>query len=180
MSAKELIKEGVKLAEEELKEEEKMRIKSVVKATLELLRQKEEKRQLLDDDIKILRRDIEDMKDGRIDRIKERQDLDPKAKEVSVIIIKEKIVEKHIPTPWYVPWIIEVKPQYVPLLPTFWCTTASPNVGVTYELGMTEPTIATYATANDISSIQFVTNNSMTHMYTSGTYCLTDGTVKHL
>lgn len=159
----EIVKEAAKLAEQELKDEEKMRIKDVVKATLEKLRKKEIEKHEIDEEIKILRKDIEDMKEGRIDRIKERQDIDVKAKEVSVIIIKEKIIEKQVPL-WYQPWIIEVKPQYVPYIPVFQTT------------GMA--TLTNGFTGN--STVTFTSTNSNVHMNTSGTYQLSDGTIKYI
>lgn len=180
MQDKALVKEAVKSAEEELKNEEKMRIKSVVKATLELLQKKEESRKMLDDEIKILRKDIDDLREGRIDRIKERQELDSKAKDVSVIIVKEKIIEKHVPTPmWYVPWIIEVKPQYVPLLPQVWCTCASaPATTITADSGSFN--LTSDCTSVDAVQYSFTTNNSVAHMHTSGTYLMSDGNVRYL
>ena len=167
---KEMVKEAVKSAEEELKNEEKTKIKSVVKATLELLRKKEEQRKILDDEIRILKKDVEDFRAGRIDHIKERQDLDPKAKEVSVVIIKEKIIERTTPVypMWYFPWVIEVKPQYVPYIPIY-CGTCDATVNNSWTL------------TNDAnSSVSFTTTNSAAHMHTSGTYQLTDGTIKYV
>jgi len=176
MENKEVIKEASRLAMEEMKNEEINRIKLVVKTTLEQLQKKEAARKVLDEEIKILNRDIADLKEGRIDRIKERQDIDPKAKEVSVIIIKEKIVERQVPSPWYIPWVIEVKPQYIPIYPTvnpIWCGT---NLTL----------LDSSATINGISNLTltsnsiFTTTNSMTHMYTGGTYQLENGTIKNL
>ncbi len=173
MENKELVKDAVKSAEEELRNEEKQKIKNVVKATLELLQQKEEKRKVLDNEIKILKLEISDLKDGRLDRLKERQDLDPKAKEVSVIVIKEKIIEKHIPTPnWYMPWIVEVKPQYIPNY--YWGSTnnmlCGPCCGSSNALGTL--TMNTNAT--------FTTTNSDVKMYTSGTYVLENNIIKNI
>lgn len=177
MSDKELVKEAVKLAEDELKNEEKMRIKSVVKATFELLRQKEEKKHTLDDEIRILRRDLTDLNDGRLDRIKERQDLDPKARDISVIIIKERIIERQVPTPmWYWPWTIEIKPQYVyPVYPTYTVYGSDATIDTS---GYLTSTNTTTASANN--TVQFTTNNSAVHMHASGTYSLADGSVRYL
>lgn len=173
---KEMIKEAVKLAEQELKDEEKMRIKEVVKTTLEVLRKKEIAKHKIDEEIKILRKDISDMKEGRIDRIKERQDIDANAKEVSVIIIKEKIIEKQLPM-WYCPWIIEVKPQYIQYIPTY--TTCGTGTG-----NATGIAVTTSAISNNIcgstSSLTFTSTNSNVHLFTSGTYQLSDGTIKYI
>lgn len=172
-----IVKEGVKLAEEELRKEEVTRIKDVVKATLEKLHQKEIQKHGLEEEIKILRKDVEDLKEGRIDRIKERQEVDSKAKDVSVIIIKEKIIERQVPT-WYYPWIIEIKREYVPWIPwPYFTVTNSGNATITG--GSTSSAVATSSNATS-SSISFTTNNSMAHLHVSGTYQLSDGTVKYI
>lgn len=168
---KEIVKEASRLAEQELKNEEIQRIKLVVKTTLEQLQKKEAARKVLDEEIKILNRDIADLKEGRIDRIKERQDVDQKAKEVSVIIIKERIIEKLVPSPWYIPWVIEVKPQYVPIPPS----TTQP---IWYGCGNT--LLTSSDTCGTTINAAFTTTNSMTHMYTGGTYQLDNGTIKNL
>lgn len=184
MTEKEMVKEAVKSAEEELQNEEKNKIKAVVKVTLEILQKKKQSRRSLDDEIRILEKDISDLKDGRIDRIKERQEIDKKARDVSIIIIKEKIVEKHVPAQmWYYPWIIEVKPQYVPYMPTYYYTVGDNTVGaIAYGSGC-QPTITTDTTDTTDANCTwttFTTNNSVVHMHTGGTYQLEDGTIKYV
>lgn len=176
MESKEIVKEASRLAEQELKTEEITRIKLVVKTTLEQLQKKEAARKVLDEEIKILNRDIADLKEGRIDRIKERQDIDPKAKEVSVIIIKEKIIERQVPSPWYIPWVIEVKPQYIPVYPTVNPIWYGGNSTVTL-LGNNATVLDT---ASSITGDSFTTTNSMAHMYAGGTYQLANGAIKNL
>lgn len=167
----EIVKEAFKLAEKELKDNEKLRIKEVVKATLEKLRKKEAEKHAVDEEIKILRKDIEDLKEGRIDRIKERQDIDAKAREVSVIIIKEKIIEKQVPM-WYQPWVIEVKKEYIPYFQPY-CTNAT--------IGNAMYTLASTADSNTITcNASFTSTNSEAHLYSTGTYQLSDGTVKYI
>lgn len=162
----EIVKEAYKLAEKELREKEKMRIKEVVKATLEKLRKKEIEKHSIEEEVKILRKDIEDLKIGRLDKIKERQDIDVKAREVSVIIVKEKVIEKQVPL-WYIPWIIEIKQPYTPTYP-YWTSPTNALVNTT-----TSDTVY-------LSNLTFTTTNSDTHMFSSGTYQLTDGTIKHI
>lgn len=176
MEEKNIVKEASRLAEQELKNEEITRIKLVVKTTLEQLQKKEAARKVLDEEIKILNRDIADLKDGRIDRIKERQDIDQKAKEVSVIIIKEKIIERQVPSPWYIPWVIEVKSQYIPVYPTVNPIWYGGNSTVTLSGNNT----TVLGIDSSITSASFITTNSMAHMYTSGTYQLENGTIKNL
>lgn len=161
----EIVKEAYKLAEKELREKEKMRIKEVVKATLEKLHKKEIEKHSIEEEIKILRKDIEDLKIGRLDKIKERQDIDVKAREVSVIIVKEKVIEKQVPL-WYAPYIIEIKQPYTP---TYY-----------YNGTGTAPTInlSTFTASDD--SFTFTSNNSDVRMFSSGAYQLVDGTIKHI
>ena len=168
----EIVKEAFKLAEKELKDGEKIRIKEVVKATLEKLRKKEIEKHAVEEEIKILRADIENLKEGRIDKIKERQDIDIKAKEVSVIIIKEKIIEKQVPM-WHWPWVIEIKHEYLPVYyPTYMSGTLIGNC--------TTGNSATITSNNISSNITFTSTNSNAHLYTGGTYQLSDGTIKYI
>lgn len=122
-----MIKKAVSEAEDSLKDKQIQEVKQIVLRTLEKI-------QNLDKDIdrakvnvkdleeqkKILRMDLDDMKEGRLDRIAERQEKDEKAKDVSVvIIIKEKEVI-HDRSPWYWPYQVVWQTPYVP--------TISPNV----------------------------------------------------
>jgi hypothetical protein len=83
--------------------------------------------------------DIDDLKEGRLDRIEERQEKDPKAKDISVVIfIKERVVEHEYPW-WYWPYRIEwVGPaityttsgnSYVTCSTAKWATTGSYTLG---------------------------------------------------
>lgn len=100
----ELVKEGFALAEKELKEKQVQEVKKIVAKTLEKLEEVKKEIRELNEERKILEMDIEDLKDGKIDRIVERQEKDPKAKEVSVVVIlKEKEVIREV-NPWYWPY----------------------------------------------------------------------------
>ena len=102
---KEIAKQVFKELEEEERQQQINDLKLIVKKTLEKLEKKKEAKAELDKEIKILKNDLNDLKEGRLDKIKERQDIDKKAKEVSVIIIKEKIIQKDPPIPvWKTPY----------------------------------------------------------------------------
>jgi len=116
-------KKMAELAEKELKEEERKKqfriIKKAIKGELEKLEEKKKKRKELDEEIKIHKQNIDNIREGRLDLIEERQRKDEKAKAVSTIIIeKEKIVEKPYPYPVET-W--PIKPWYEPY--RIWCTT---------------------------------------------------------
>jgi hypothetical protein len=121
----ESVKKGFVEAEKSLREKEIEEVKLIVLETLKKIdRLKKDKKSKqseikeLDEQIKILEADIEDLKIGRIDRIVERQEIDPKAANISVVvIIKEKEI---IREPWYQPyyihhWNIPVYPSNIPI-----------------------------------------------------------------
>jgi hypothetical protein len=109
---KETVKQGFDEAQNSLREKQVAEVKQIVLETLKKIDLLEKDKHIkqseikeLDGQIKILRSDIDDLKEGRIDRIVERQEKDPKAINVSVVvIIKEKEV---IREPWYQPYVIE-------------------------------------------------------------------------
>ena len=103
MTDKNKAQQAFKEVEKELEDTQIKELKKIVKATLEQLEKKKEKKVKIDKEIKILKSDIDDLKEGRLDRIKERQTKDPDAKKVSVIIIKEKVIEREVPV-WRQPY----------------------------------------------------------------------------
>jgi hypothetical protein len=114
------VKKAVELAEKELQEKQIQEVKEIVKRTLEKLEKAKKQKAEVDEVIKYLKMDLDDLKEGRLDRIEERQLKDPKAKEVSVVIIIKKEVVKettiinnptYVPVPYYPkPWN---EPYYV-------------------------------------------------------------------
>ncbi len=116
-------KKMAELAEKELKEEERKKqfkvIKEAIKGELEKLEEKKKQRRKLDEEIKIHKQNIDNIREGRLDLIEERQRKDEKAKEISTIIIeREKIVEKPYPVYPYIPyksWYEPYKIWYTPL-----------------------------------------------------------------
>jgi len=110
----ELVKKAFADAEKERQEKEISKIKQIVQSYLEKIQNKAEQKDKLDEEIRLLKKDLDDLKAGRLDRIKERQDKDERAREVSIVIVKE-IHEKLIPYyPWRSPWLVEWQypPQY--------------------------------------------------------------------
>jgi hypothetical protein len=102
MSEKELNKKAYKLAEEELEQEKIERVKEVVRATLERLEILKKRKKEIEGEMKILRMDLDDLREGHLDRIEERQKKDEKAKEISVVKVIEKVVEREVKPPyWY-------------------------------------------------------------------------------
>ncbi len=91
------IQKAYDFAEKEIKKEKeeviKQQVKSIVKKTLEEIELIERRQEDLAERKKILKQDIDNLKSGRLDLIEERQEKNPKAKEVSVFrVITKKIV----------------------------------------------------------------------------------------
>lgn len=132
-----IVKKGYEQAEQELKEKQISEVKEIVKRTLERLAEVDKDIDKLQERKKYLKLDLEDLKEGRLDRIEERQEKDPKAKNYSlVIIIKEKVIER-ITSPWYVPyhvtWVDTNLPGITWQQPTVYCgTTVDNGSAVTY------------------------------------------------
>jgi len=108
---KRLVKKAVEEAEKDLKEKQIKEVKKIVLKTLEKINSlKDDRKEAqakvkdIDKKLKILKMDIDDLKEGRLDRISERQEKDEEAKATSVvIIIKEKEVVREYPY-WHWPY----------------------------------------------------------------------------
>ena len=118
------VKTAFNLAEKEIKKAKQdeqdakvNEVKEIVKRTLQEIETLKEQRDEIDEKLKILKLDIEDLKTGKLERIQERQDKDPLAKQVSLIIIikdthTETIRETTLPSPWYQPYHITWNTPY--------------------------------------------------------------------
>lgn len=115
MTNKEVAKEAFVQLEKEQKEKQVAEVKAIVRQTLEKLDIIKKDIKKLQDKKKILELDIEDLKEGKLDRIADRQAIDPEARKVSVVVIvKEKEVIREI-GPWYWPYqVIWQEPVKIP------------------------------------------------------------------
>jgi hypothetical protein len=103
---KELIKKAFESAEKEAQEKQVEFIKKIVQKHLERIDGLTKSKEELDEEIRLLKKDLEDLKAGRLDKIEERQKVDERARGLSIIIIK-KIEREYIPlAPWRSPWDI--------------------------------------------------------------------------
>ena len=76
-------------------------IKRAVKETFEHIDELETQRNLIQQQIKILKYDLYDLKDGRMDRIAERQRIDPDTMKISCVLVTE-IPGQSTVSPWHV------------------------------------------------------------------------------
>lgn len=103
-------KEAFQSAEQEIEEKSIAQLKHTIKQILQKKKDLEEERDELDEEIKLLKQDIDDFKAGRLDKVKERHECDERAQDVfplTINIIRQEIVTK----PWT--WTYTVLPNYV-------------------------------------------------------------------
>ena len=152
------VKQAFDSAEKEIKEQKEKakakqvaEVKEIVKKTLLEVEKLKEQEDDIKEKLKILKLDIEDLKLGKLERIKERQEKDPLAKKVSVIIIKEKeiIKEREVPSPWYQPYYIEWNTNTYPRHNDIMC---NDTLGYTFTDTDLHTTFTTSAVDNQINA----------------------------
>lgn len=89
----------------ELKAKQVAVIKEAVQLTFEKLEELEKLKNSMQNQIKILKHDLFDLKDGRLDRILERQNLNEEVKTISIIVVAKIVIpngqaQANV-SPWY-------------------------------------------------------------------------------
>lgn len=85
MSEKDINKEAFKQAEKELFEKKIEEIKGYILKTLEKIEIKKKEKNKIEEEIRILKLDIEDFRNGNLDKIEERLNKSKVAREVSAV-----------------------------------------------------------------------------------------------
>ena len=157
------IKKAYESAENELKEKQISKVKEFVKRTLEKLEILKKDEGEIKEKIRVLKLDLDDLKEGRLDRIEERQKKDKNSEKVSVArIIKKEVIEHHYhSSPWYVPYIIEWNIPVITTTPNVYCDATSTNFCLTSS--------ATSSYTNGITVTNSVAKDSC-----AGTYLIGD------
>lgn len=140
-------------AQKEVKEKQVGELKSFIKKTLECKERQLRIREEANRKIKILDKDILDLKEGRIDRIEERQKADPKAKEVSVALVEKVVVKEvhhHYDDRWYQPYRFTWQEPYI--------------------IPGSLPVVYSQTSAVDADIQTFTLNNSIAKDHSAGTY----------
>jgi len=105
------VKEAYRSAEKELKDNQIKEVKEVIKRTLEKVDDLKKKKREIEEEIKILRLDLENFREGRLDLVEERQKKSKKAEETSIVKVV-KVIEHHYHYDrWYEPYHIYWYPQ---------------------------------------------------------------------
>lgn len=172
---KEIAKKAFESAQYELENETIKKLKEVVKETLLKVKKIDEAIDKLQEEKKILKLDLEDLKEGRLDRIEERQKADKLAKAVSVITV-EKEVHHHHYEKWYEPYKIYYTPSpSYPFYPAINCTTFGQADSITTAFTLGTPKVDFPV----LGSSSFTATSSLAKFNTVGTYDV-DGKVVHL
>ena len=111
MNYQKIVSESIEKSEQEKQEAEIKKIKDIVSRILTKIDDLKTKKIDLEKEIRVLQDDLDDLKAGRLDKIKERQDKDPEHNGYTLIIIKEIEKEYQPLYPWRSPWQIEIKPE---------------------------------------------------------------------
>jgi len=173
---KEIVKEAFQEAENDLKEKQVSQLKRIIKKTLERIETVDKVIKDLQEEKKILKLDIDDLKEGRLDRIEERQDKDPKAKKVSVAEVHKEIHHHHYDR-WTHPYtIIVTEIPYQPMLPQIWYTGNTGSGGGVFGT-ITDNTASANAVTFSGDSSTFTLTNSAAKANVIGTYLIEDKTV---
>ena len=169
-------KKAFRAAEKDRKVKEIEKFKEMVKATLEKLESKKREKRKLDKAIQILKKDIDDLKAGRLDKIAERQDKDEEAEDISVFkVIKETEIIREVPYPVPMPEY-PIKPWYEPYRIT-WCD----NISAVRNAGsILDGATVSYVNSNANNTSDIVLCSSDTKYNTTGSYKLDDGSVKNI
>jgi len=85
----------------EMKAKQVAAIKDGVRLTFEKLEELEKQKDAIQNQIKILKHDLFDLKDGRLDRIAERQGMNGEALGISIVIVSKTPGAQVNVSPWY-------------------------------------------------------------------------------
>lgn len=83
----EINKEAYKQAEKELLEKRVNEVKGFILETLEKIERKKKEKSKIEEELRVLKLDIEDMKNGKFDKIEERIEKSSVARGVSIVVV---------------------------------------------------------------------------------------------
>lgn len=142
---KDILKKAMDLAENEVQDKQIQYLKNIIKNLLQKKVDKEKEKDELEEEIKLIKQDIDDFKAGRLDKIKERHELNPKADKIcplQIIIINDNHRTNYPTQPWR--WNYEiVNVPYTPTLTSYGTGVTSASY-LTATATLCGTTIATY------------------------------------
>lgn len=114
MDNKKISKEALAELEKEKAEKTKEEFKQYFKDTLQEIEIQKKNKETIEEKIRILNKDLDDLKNGDLEKIKERQDKSELAKQTSRVVIKKMIVKVIKEPDWYK----GTYPVIIPLIPS--------------------------------------------------------------
>lgn len=124
MDNKKISKEALAELEKEKAEKTKEEFKQYFKDTLQEIEIQKKNKETIEEKIRILNKDLDDLKNGDLEKIKERQDKSELAKQTSRVIIKKMTVKVIQEPDWY-------KGTYPVIIPMDYTNYPSPEWTVT-------------------------------------------------
>lgn len=101
---------------DEIKQKQISGIKEIVQRTFEQLEALEKTRSSIQEEIRILKHDLFDLKDGRLDRILERQGMNENIDKISVLKISKCLnAGRPATNPWYEEYEISYEVDGIPI-----------------------------------------------------------------
>lgn len=168
--SKELVECAQKELEEEKREKQVKLIKEVIKRTLEKIEELDGEIKERQEEKRIFKQDLDNIKAGRLDLIEERQKKNEKARHTSIIQVERvKEIHHHHYDRWYEPYRIIPVPTPCPTYPQpqIWWTT--------YETACNGDDIGMPITTSGYLQV----DNSLVKDAAEGTYQLSSGTVTY-
>ncbi len=187
MDIKKVVADTIKESEQKKQEQQKQKVKAVVQKILTQIENvKDNKNDYklkiseLDKKLKVYENDLEDLKNGRLDKIEERQEKDEEHNKYTIVIVK-RIIKEYIPMqPWRSPWLVEIRQPEWTYIPAGTCTGGSGNMILTnLPTSATTVTCGSYGTGKTTSSqgltvydsnSDFVATGVTFQNFTQGTY----------
>lgn len=177
----ELTKKAFADAEKELQEKEVNHLKGIITQLLTSQKKAEQQKVEVDKKIKTIKTAIEDFKHGRLDKVKEMLETDPKAKDavpLQITIIQNEIYRQYPAQPWRWYYAVDWFPQNQVYISTSSGLNAISTTTTTASAGT--PGIGWQSTggtvlANAVNLCGFTASN-----FTGGTYNLGDNGIVNL
>jgi len=164
---KEACKKALREAENELEEKNIKELKRVIKSTLLRIKELDAEIKTKQEEKRILKLDIDDFKEGRLDRIEERQAKDKTAKKVAIVrVVKVKEIHHHHDR-WYNPYVVTWNTPYNPFDNTVYCGAGSSQ-------DLTFSSSGNSGGGSSFVGSSFTLTNSVAHDNVAGTYLVSD------
>lgn len=98
---KEVLKQAFEDVQKEISSKEIEIYKEYFKKTLQKIEEKKKQKEQIEEELRILKLDLDELKEGKLEKIKERQVKSELANKVSVVKFSQKQILNNFPVNWY-------------------------------------------------------------------------------